>query len=89
MTRLGDDDKRPALLAWEARRARHRTITPRYVDNSAQPAGAPMVFTCLACFGWVILAEDFLTAQAICYDCRDLADKGWIAQQPDGAWVSR
>lgn len=88
MTRLNDEDRRAALVAWEGRRTRHQHDqgTPRFIDNSSFPAGAPMVFTCLACSGWVILAEDFLTAQALCYDCRDLADKGWIVQA-DGAWV--
>lgn len=89
MTHLKDTDKDHALSAWNERRRRHRDDrrAPVVIDNSKLPVDWPMWFTCHACFGWVIVPEDYLTSQAICYDCRDLADKGWIIEQLDGAWV--
>ena len=89
MTRLRDADKHAALVAWQGRRRQHEDDKAREFDNTALPAGSPLYFTCHACFGWVVLAEDYLTGQALCYDCRDLADKGWIVEQLDGAWVNR
>lgn len=55
------------------------------VDNSRLHAGSPMFFRCEACHGQIILAEDFLTVPKLCYDCRELADRGLIFEMsPEG-----
>ncbi len=79
-----EQTKRAALAAWEFRRARHRDDAE--YDNAAMQAGAPCLFHCPSCFGPIILAEGYLTRPELCYDCRDLADNGWLVKRRAIGW---
>ena len=69
-------------LAFEARRAANELRDDDPVDNAALPAGSPLFFRCEACFCDIIVQEGYLTAQQLCYDCRDLRDLGLIFEMP-------
>jgi hypothetical protein len=66
--------------AWEMRRALN--ANSEEVDNGMYPAGTVMVFRCPSCYADIILQEGYLTKPKVCYDCRDLLDRGLIFEMP-------
>jgi len=73
LTQIG---KEAALEGLRQRRELFMSKPP--VDNSASPAGSPMVFQCRTCNAPIIVGEDYETKPTHCMECQALIDLGWM-----------